>query len=171
MKRSSRLRGEANLFESVHQQLNMYGIAAGAAGVSVLALAQPSEAKIIYTKVNVQISGNQRYSLDLDNDGVADFTLIAFFSHCNVVCHFSQGSLNEKPASGNAAIGYLRSNLPQASALSGGVLIGQDKRFLGRKALMANWVATCGRGGTCKSRGSGLWYNVTNRYLGLRFKI
>jgi hypothetical protein len=37
-----------NLADSVHQQLNMYALAAGAAGVGALALAQPVEARIVY---------------------------------------------------------------------------------------------------------------------------
>jgi hypothetical protein len=57
MKHSSGPRKTANLSESVHQQLNMYGVAAGAAGVGMLALAQPSEAKIVYTPANVQFGG------------------------------------------------------------------------------------------------------------------
>jgi hypothetical protein len=47
MKRSSGPRKTANLSESVHQHLNMYAIAAGAAGVGMLALAPRSEAKIV----------------------------------------------------------------------------------------------------------------------------
>jgi hypothetical protein len=49
MKRSSGPRKTANFSRSIHQQLNMYALAAGAAGVGVLALAQPAEAKIVYT--------------------------------------------------------------------------------------------------------------------------
>jgi hypothetical protein len=47
MRRSSGPRKTAsNLSELIHQQINMYAIAAGAAGLCVLGLAQPSEAKI-----------------------------------------------------------------------------------------------------------------------------
>jgi hypothetical protein len=37
----------SKLSEPVHYQLNMYAIAASAAGVSLLALTQPAEAKIV----------------------------------------------------------------------------------------------------------------------------
>ena len=47
----------SNLSESVHKQLNMYAIAAGAAGVGLLALAQPSEAKIVRAFAGVEIEG------------------------------------------------------------------------------------------------------------------
>jgi hypothetical protein len=43
MKRSSRSRGATNLRESVRQQLNMYAIAAGTAGVSMLASIPPAK--------------------------------------------------------------------------------------------------------------------------------
>jgi hypothetical protein len=38
--------------ESFLSQLNSYALAAGAAGLSLLALAQASEAKIVYTKAH-----------------------------------------------------------------------------------------------------------------------
>ncbi|HXM21782.1 MAG TPA: hypothetical protein VN948_11010 [Terriglobales bacterium] len=47
MTRSSRLRKTANLPKSVQHQLSMYMVAAGAAGVGMLALARAAEAKIV----------------------------------------------------------------------------------------------------------------------------
>jgi hypothetical protein len=47
MKRSFRPGKSANLSQSVQQQLNKYVLAAGAAGVGVLALGHPAEAKIV----------------------------------------------------------------------------------------------------------------------------
>jgi hypothetical protein len=55
MKRSSRLRKTAKLSESVHHQLNMYALAATAAGVGMLAFVQPSEAEIVYTPSHLAI--------------------------------------------------------------------------------------------------------------------
>jgi hypothetical protein len=75
MKRAPRPRRTANLSESIHHQLNMYAIAASAAGVGVLALAQNAEAKIIYTATHQTIKPNQPYDLDLNRDGVTDFLL------------------------------------------------------------------------------------------------
>jgi len=48
----------------------MYALAASAAGVSLLALAQSSEAKVAYTKVHQVIGTNGIYSLDLNHDGI-----------------------------------------------------------------------------------------------------
>jgi hypothetical protein len=75
MKRSSGPWKPANLAESVHQRLNMYSLGVGAAGVSLLALTQPSEAKIVYTKVHHVIGTNGTYNLDLNHDGRPDFVL------------------------------------------------------------------------------------------------
>jgi hypothetical protein len=52
MKRSPRPRDIVSLSDSVHQRLNSYALAAGAAAVGVLPLAQPADAKIIYTKTH-----------------------------------------------------------------------------------------------------------------------
>jgi hypothetical protein len=53
----------------------MYALAAGAAGVGVLALTQPAEAKIVYTPANVHIGVGKHYHLDLNHDGATDFTI------------------------------------------------------------------------------------------------
>src|SRR5579863_10427884 len=74
MKRSPRPRTTANLSDSIHHRLNMYALAASAAGVGVLALAQPIEAKIVYTPADVKI-GYIPYNLDLNHDGVVDFQI------------------------------------------------------------------------------------------------
>jgi hypothetical protein len=58
----------------------MYALAASAAGVGALALAQPCEAKIIYTKAHHIIGANQTYRLDLNHDGIADFVLKDFYA-------------------------------------------------------------------------------------------
>ena len=65
MKRSSRPRKITRLSQSMHQQLNMYALAAGAAGVSVLALSPSSEAKIVYTATDKNIMPDHTISLDV----------------------------------------------------------------------------------------------------------
>jgi len=50
MKRPVRMPSE--LPESLHRRLNGYALAAGAAGMGVLALAKPAEARIIHTPAN-----------------------------------------------------------------------------------------------------------------------
>ncbi len=78
MRRSPGLRKTANLSESTHHNLNMYALAAGAAGVGLLALADPAEAKIVYTPTNIPIVMNGGpVELDLNHDGINDFEFSA----------------------------------------------------------------------------------------------
>jgi len=68
MTRSPRPGKITNLSESTNHQLNMYALAASAAGVGVPALAQPAAARIIYTPTHVvskEFSWN--YKLDVNH--------------------------------------------------------------------------------------------------------
>jgi hypothetical protein len=62
MKRSSRPRTTVELSKSFHHQLNMYTLAATAAGVGVLTLVQPANARIVYTHIHHVIGKNGYYS-------------------------------------------------------------------------------------------------------------
>lgn len=76
MKRPSRkVEVAGGLSESFHKQLNSYALAATAAGVSMLALAQPADAKIVYTAVHKVIGISGRYNLDFNNSGKTDVAL------------------------------------------------------------------------------------------------
>jgi hypothetical protein len=59
------------------KHLLAYAAAASAAGVSLVA--QPAQAKVVYTSANVTIGVNQGVNLDLNNDGIPDFSL--FFDY------------------------------------------------------------------------------------------
>lgn len=88
MKRSSGPRKTANLSESVHQQLNMYTLAAGAAGVSLLCLTSPCDAKIIYTPAHVVIGhgGTDLFYIDLNHDGISDLAIATSHNSCTSEC-------------------------------------------------------------------------------------
>jgi len=75
MRRSPQPRRLAKLSDSIRRQLGMYALAASAAGVGVLALSQPSEAKIVYTPANYPLRRNFDYAIDLNHDGIADLTI------------------------------------------------------------------------------------------------
>ena len=63
------------LSDSLNRQLNSYALVASAAGVSVLALAGASEAKVVYTETHqVTHTGFPLY-IDLNHDGIKDFVL------------------------------------------------------------------------------------------------
>jgi hypothetical protein len=64
-----------NLPKQIGKQVNLYALAAGAAGVGVMALAEPAEAEIVYTPTHVNIAPNRTVGLDLNHDGSVDFTI------------------------------------------------------------------------------------------------
>ncbi len=62
-----------NLSSSLERRLSGYALAASAAGVSLLALARPTAAEIVYTKTRRAIPEQGSLPLDLNRDGKADF--------------------------------------------------------------------------------------------------
>ena len=160
MKRSLKpARIPSSVSDSLHSRLNMYALAASAAGVGVLALTQPAEAKIVYTPTHHVIGKNASYKLDLNHDKIADFALVNTRG-CNT--DFCVDILSAIPSGGNGvegARGFL--SIPYASALKRGARIGPKDHFSGR--LMASSESSQGT--------IGKWLNVTNGYLGLKFTI
>ena len=161
MNRPSVPRKTAELSESVLHQLNMYALAAGAAGVSVLG--QTSQAKIVYTPAHVTIKLHDSYKLDLNHDGIADFTILNTSYH-NTSTWFYR--LSEKAAQGNAVVASSRGQQELAEALYHGARIPAGHAFYHKPALLAS--AVYNPGGTFSG---GNWVNVQDRYLGLKFQI
>jgi hypothetical protein len=149
----------SNLSKIFFERLDMYAFAASAAGVGLLALAHPAEAKIVYTPTHHVVGKNGRYRLDLNHDKIADFILVNTHG-CNT--DYCIDALSAIPAGGNGVEGvrgFL--SIPYASALKRGARIGPKAHFSGK--LMAS---------SQSSQGSlGRWLNVTNGYLGLKFTI
>lgn len=167
MKRSPRSRKTANLPESISRCLNMYALAAGAAGVGTLALAQPLEAKIVYTKAHQVIGQNGVYNLDLNHDGTVDF-LIQEWDNGG---YSSSNALLADAAVGNAVQGKKVGFRYLAAALQRGAPIGPKQRFItgGNNGEVMVSITHSTTGGT--SHINGFWANGSNRYLGLKFKI
>jgi hypothetical protein len=97
MKRPARV--PSQLSASLHKRLNAYALAASAAGVGVLALAHPAEARIVYTPAHVKIEPNQLYNIDLNHDGKFDFTLSNHSTATSLGTH--RGLLVSHPKSNN----------------------------------------------------------------------
>jgi hypothetical protein len=157
-----------NLSRPLHRDLSLYAVAAGAAGVSVLALAQPADAEVVYTKVNQTINAQQGYAIDLNHDGIVDFRIQNVFKRQSErgYPYTSVIELMAVPADGVQA-GYSQY---EAAALPSGANIGpvHPTKPFGRKgALMADQF----RYGSFGTYYFGYWLNVSNRYLGLAFNI
>jgi hypothetical protein len=135
----------------------MYALAAGATGVAVLSGAQPAAAKIVYTPAHQVILARHTISLDLNHDGIADFT-ISNQRFCTDICGRTLRALPVGASNKVAGVKGLIQTL-YASAFAAGAKIGPSAPLSGR--LMAASGTEYGY--------AGQWQNVTNRYLGLKF--
>src|SRR5208337_4365554 len=120
----------SKLSDSVHHQLSMYALAASAAGVGMLALAQPAEAKIIYTPANENI-GPTTY-LDLNHDGINDFKFINTVRTSNRPEECSQGTNGNLAVYGVRPANKIFGQSVWASALPAASYIGPGGKFLGK---------------------------------------
>jgi len=165
-------RKPVDLSQSFHQRLNSYALAASAAGVGVLALAPPADAKIVYTPTDKRITPNHTIPLDLNHDGIADFRWkdIRFTTSPYGFSHIAMLSL--VPArNANMAAGYSAFNQHYASALKAGVSIGPKGKFASGPRIMANVYSDTGAHRGTAGQCLGPWGNVVNRYLGLKFLV
>ena len=109
----------SNLSDSLQQRLNSYALAASAAGVGMLTLAQPSEAKVVYTQAHKVLHYYGEVDIDLNHDGISDFRL-----YCGVVSGANARFLHATALqSSNAMWG----TFGFASALSAGRQIGSGR--------------------------------------------
>jgi hypothetical protein len=149
MKRSPR---SSSLSPAFRSNLSSYALAASSAGVSLLALAAPCEAEVVYTPAHVLITRNASYSIDLNHDGIADFTISSFARSLAVIAPAGNGV---KCLPGSCAFTFA-----YASAMGAGSPIGSADRFYGSNRV------------PMAIEGLGLpWDNVRDRYLGLEFEI
>jgi hypothetical protein len=167
MKRSPRpSKTSRDLSPTTREKLSMYALAAGAAGVSMLALTQVSQAKIIYTPAHVPILGPRGlYRLDLNHDGVVDFKIT---NTTNYNTDQAFWDLFAKAGAGNAVIGTFvyRGFPPDARAMNSGSQIGASQKFFAGAAKMASFYVG---GGGYSAHGN--WPHATDRYLGVKFQI
>ena len=164
--RRSTPRETVNFSQSVQQQLNLYVLAASAAGMSVLALAPHAQARIIYTPSHRHIGPHQTLPLDLNHDGKPDFVFQDTLSTTSA-SFFHSGRLSILPHGGNQIWGHKTgTGLHYASALAAGIKVGPTGAFSSGPRSMAY-----GRQEGSSFYCEGKWNNVVNRYLGLKFVI
>ena len=150
MRRSTRARRiPANLSESISRQLNMYALAATAAGAGTLALSHPVEAKIIYTSAHAKVG--HALPVDLNHDGIVDFYLNTWGdsgSHGLSACQYwfkdASSSIFCSAFRGANAIRMIKSNRRTfAAALRYGEKIQGGQRFANPMAVLARaYIAT-----------------------------
>jgi hypothetical protein len=173
------------LADSVHHQLNMYALAAGAACACSLYAPPAAEAKIVYKPVHTRLKQDSAFPLYFDGDRKGDFFLVFNYvdedepkidslaichkptkTNYGYQCYRSQGTSNALNAVRVNASGFV-------SALKAGAKIQKGDRFTNSAEVLiaeAVWLSS-----TNSTRWYGPWANkghgVTNRYVGLKFRL
>jgi hypothetical protein len=172
MKASPRPRKASELPQSIRRSLDIYALAASAAGVGMLALAHPAEAKIVYTPANKWLPLNQNFYLDLNHDGIKDFRF--WLASINWSTRFSKGFLHsldvevaESDQSKNAFYYSVSQFCLCAPALRKGTKVGPKSPFTGPAGpwLFLRSYQSGEHRSACK------WLGVKEAYLGVRFII
>ena len=166
MTHSPRPHKAVRISDSLHRQLSVYALAAGAAGVGGLVLAQPAEGKIVYTPAHVNIAPNGGLALlDLNHDGIPDFGL------SNNLRTGSGSLASLKVVQGASANEIWGKGLPCypgyscAAALPKGKKVGPKAQFQQDPKSGLFMVVL-------EHEGSwGPWLDVKQAYLGLKFLI
>jgi hypothetical protein len=161
--------------DSLNRQLNTYALVASAAGVSVLALAGASEAKVVYTETHQVTHIGFPLYIDLNHDGIKDFVLRTTY-YVGSSCFEGLNASGYRNMN-NAVAGrrFSRSSyfFSAASALPPGARIGPERKFPVHHPFMA--VELFNRIHTSQYSDVGPWVEkdkgVRNRYLGLKFVI
>lgn len=170
--RPARLRktsGPSPLKPTLEKHLVNYAAAASAAGVCLLAVV-PATAEVVYTPANIKIS--QPYALDLNQDGIPDFTFTRF---------------NIFESEGHIGLFYLNLDVPGNAVRPYKVLGGAAgalplRAKIGPLQSFTTFVGTYGdvfmygtssffRSGTNRASSFGPWVKQTSKFLGLRFLI
>jgi hypothetical protein len=164
-------RRRSELSKATNGRLKTYSLAAMAAGVGALAMAQPAEAQVVVTSTSIQLTAGGSVSIDLNNDGVTDFILVDNFDGYD---HGFYGSFVAIPVTGGKVMaGTHGSKGAYASALGNGAVIGPSAHFsssAGRgEALIERSVGFASASTVNTAYGN--WGNASNKYLGVKFLI
>ena len=163
----------SNLSDSLHRQLSAYVLAASAAGVSVLALGQSAEAKVIYTPMRKWLPLNRYYPLDLNHDGINDFGFRLLSEKFPTGFVRSLGIWRGASSqSQNNIYSFLSQDLACAAALPKGKKVGPESPGF-RLELVAAVLFQDVSSTFCNEHTNlGPWMNVKKpAYLGVRFAI
>jgi hypothetical protein len=163
----------AGINSALDKKLLTYVAAASAAGVGLVAVAQPAEAKVVYTAVNVTLSHNSSYDIDLNNDGVTDFELADFFSQYarRVPLGAHDNTLTVAPSKQANRVVVAASSLngvPYAAALSPRKSVGPGSPF---EAANSSLIMANSGGSAYSTVLRGPWFAHREAYLGVKFVI
>jgi len=167
-------RKTVSLSSSLECGLKMYALAASAAGVGVLALAPPAEARIVFTHAHHFIGKNGSYDLDLNHDGIAEFVIRNYYHISgNNVLAYARASRAQVPGGGSSGptsvqVSYIS---PTTGGGYPGFALALKKGSAVPEKCACVYVQQALLARVTSNRRRGNWLNVTNRYLSLRFQI
>jgi hypothetical protein len=160
--------------ETAHR-MKLYSVAAVAAGVSALALAQPAEGEVIVTRKMIPIPRSDYFVppphpvyISLNNSGHVDFSFYLY----SFAYHDQAWDLTVRPLGAGGGVQCDPKNVDYASALVRGAKIGPSARF----SSGAQIEGEVRRFSNSRSSGSswrtwGDWGKTSNKYLGVKFRI
>lgn len=175
MQRNPKSRRAVILPQPLRKKIDFYTLAAGAAGVGMLALAHPAEGEVVYTPANLQMNVPNTYQIDLNNDGKVDMQ-IHFSTTATSGGNFAAGGIslsraNYYWASSNKVAGVQVGARFDAFPLAAGQVIGPNRNFE-KGAFVGGDDDLIG---SDKVDWDGPWANggkgLNNRYAGVKFMI
>jgi hypothetical protein len=183
LKSSGRGRTAARLQAGLEKSLSAYAAGAAAAGVSLMALTPTAEAEIAYTPAHISILVNGApVPLDLNHDGVTDFTLSNVFwvgsGGDDFIAGVRAGARNPRNVawgrgvfSGTWVSHNRNCSSGFAAALPAGFKVAPNNSYLQKSGcwVMAARVGIAYSGTTYASYGQ--WMFTERGYLGLKFMI
>lgn len=155
----------ANFSESVLRHLNAYAVAAGAAGVGMLA-ATPAGAQVVYTpvKVTLSLAGTSEYDLNPAGSAVAPFRMFAGFTSPGIYWD----TLSFNPNSNGARFVQGPGTSWSIAPLKPGFVINGNRHFGARnRGLMATYGPY---GGGTYNNHDGFKFGQTT-FIGFKFQI
>ena len=151
-------RATVHIDSKLENRLLGYITAAGAAGMGLMAIAQPAEAKVVYTPLaNVPLSSLT--TVDLNGDGVADVSFKLYET--------GYGALQIiYPLTGNSLVEGSVNEQSGALPLAWRTRIGPNSPFSAREGRIDGvdgCHSVCGK--------FGLWLHQVDKYVGVKFLI
>lgn len=165
--------GDVSLSKSIDSRLKLYGIAAAAASVGLLALAEPAEGRVVITNKQIPIPRCDGLhtcpvKVDLNKDGIADFSFtLGYYGFGQNI----NGRGHIVPLAGGAVVGS--GPYSSASPLVRGAKIGPSAQFVSFSVDVER-SSYCTTNPICfkKHNHEGPWGgNHPNRFVGVRFLI
>jgi len=160
----------ANTSEFFRHRLHVCGIAIAWLMLSFFSFVPRLEAEIVYTPVNVTLSGTGTISINLNHDQTTDFAIVSYGKviPCAGTGWGSFGYVDAVPTSGNGVVAAWAGS-SWAAALGSGITIDSRWNFYKGQALMEQYSSCVWP----PHVNYGEWIGLTgiNRYLGLEFQI